>query len=168
MNGLGALVASSIPAQLPGHEPASFLRYRRVEGLLGYRDIARGAMLLSLQRRSGLGRLVEQLHRVSIAAFIGAREQHERNLEAQGLVSCLRVCRQRRVYAAHRGSRGLAAGRTLLCARWLFDEVIRTNQQRLWDLNASRVSDTGVNDQGKLGGWIGRSAGEAPFRIRST
>ena len=87
MNGLGALVASSIPAQLPGHEPASFLRYRRVEGLLGYRDIARGAMLLSLQRRSGLGRLVEQLHRVSIAAFIGAREQHERNLEAQGLVS---------------------------------------------------------------------------------
>src|SRR6516225_2175973 len=43
---LGAPVASSIPVQLPGHEPASarmgyedghalFLRYRRVEGLLG-------------------------------------------------------------------------------------------------------------------------------------
>src|SRR5215469_14427487 len=46
-NELGAPVASSIPAQLPGHEPASarmgyedghalFLRYRRVEGPLGY------------------------------------------------------------------------------------------------------------------------------------
>src|ERR1700757_424297 len=45
-NELGAPVASSIPAQLPGHEPASarmgyedgqalFLRYRRVEGPLG-------------------------------------------------------------------------------------------------------------------------------------
>src|SRR5262249_50206101 len=45
-NELGAPVASSIPEQLPGHEPASarmgyedghalFLRYRRVEGLLG-------------------------------------------------------------------------------------------------------------------------------------
>ena len=45
-NELGAPVASSIPAQLPGHEPASarmgyedghalILRYRRVEGLLG-------------------------------------------------------------------------------------------------------------------------------------
>ena len=36
---------------------------------------------------AGWAELVEQLHRVSIAAFIGAREQHERNLEAQGLVS---------------------------------------------------------------------------------
>src|SRR5215831_19158030 len=46
VNELGAPVASSIPEQLPGHEPASarmgyedghalFLRYRRVEGLLG-------------------------------------------------------------------------------------------------------------------------------------
>src|SRR5262249_18277094 len=45
-NELGAPVASSIPEQLPGHEPASarmgyedghalFLRYRRVEGPLG-------------------------------------------------------------------------------------------------------------------------------------
>src|SRR5207248_2415353 len=45
-NELGAPVASSIPAQLPGHEPTSarmgyedghalFLRYRRVEGPLG-------------------------------------------------------------------------------------------------------------------------------------
>src|SRR5262245_16184250 len=46
VNELGAPVASSIPAQLPGHEPASarmgyedghalFLRYRRLEGPLG-------------------------------------------------------------------------------------------------------------------------------------
>src|SRR5262245_8297387 len=46
VNELGAPVASSIPEQLPGHEPASarmgyedghalFLRYRRVEGPLG-------------------------------------------------------------------------------------------------------------------------------------
>jgi len=50
-NELGAPVASSIPEQLPGHEPASarmgyedghalFLRYRRVEGPLGRRGAA--------------------------------------------------------------------------------------------------------------------------------
>src|SRR6516164_9042091 len=53
---LGAPVASSIPVQLPGHEPASarmgyedghalFLRYRRVEGPLGCGGAASGVVL---------------------------------------------------------------------------------------------------------------------------
>src|SRR6516165_8794280 len=53
---LGAPVASSIPVQLPGHEPASarmgyedghalFLRYRRVEGPLGRGGAASGVVL---------------------------------------------------------------------------------------------------------------------------
>ena len=55
-NELGAPVASSIPEQLPGHEPASarkgyedgnalFRRYRCVEGSFGRHGVARGAML---------------------------------------------------------------------------------------------------------------------------
>src|SRR5262249_16327416 len=55
-NELGAPVASSIPAQLPGHEPASarmgyedghalFLRYRRVEGPLGCGGAVCGVVL---------------------------------------------------------------------------------------------------------------------------
>src|SRR6266702_5566909 len=54
-NELGAPVASSIPEQLPGHEPASarkgyedgnalVWRYRCVEGSFGRHDLARGAM----------------------------------------------------------------------------------------------------------------------------
>src|SRR5262249_44056091 len=55
-NELGAPVASSMPEQLPGHEPASarmgyedghalFLRYRRVEGPLGRGGAAWGVVL---------------------------------------------------------------------------------------------------------------------------
>src|SRR5207244_9229580 len=54
-NELGAPVASSIPEQLPGREPASarkgyedgnalFRRYRRVEGSFGHHGVARRAM----------------------------------------------------------------------------------------------------------------------------
>src|SRR5258708_10004619 len=64
---LGAPVASSIPEQLPGREPASarkgyedgkalVWRYRCVEGSFGRHDLARGAMLFGAERRSRLGR----------------------------------------------------------------------------------------------------------------
>src|SRR6195256_1465002 len=60
VNELGAPVASSIPEQLPGHEPASarkgyedgnalFRWYRRVEGSFGHHGVARRAMLLGEQ-----------------------------------------------------------------------------------------------------------------------
>src|SRR5258708_40231829 len=60
---LGAPVASSIPEQLPGHEPASarkgyedgnalFRRYRCVEGSAGRRSLARGGMLFGAVSRS--------------------------------------------------------------------------------------------------------------------
>src|SRR5882757_2119506 len=60
VNELGAPVASSIPEQLPGHEPASarkgyedgnalFRWYRRVEGSFGHNGVARRAMLLGEQ-----------------------------------------------------------------------------------------------------------------------
>src|SRR5258708_39999965 len=60
LNELGAPVASSIPEQLPGHEPASarkgyedgnalFRWYRRVEGSFGHHGVARRAMLLGEQ-----------------------------------------------------------------------------------------------------------------------
>src|SRR5258708_12256627 len=60
VNELGAPVASSIPEQLPGHEPASarkgyeagnalFRGYRRVEGSFGHHGVARRAMLLAQQ-----------------------------------------------------------------------------------------------------------------------
>src|SRR5207247_8154854 len=59
---LGASVASSIPEQLPGREPASarkgyedgtalVLRYRCVEGSFGRHDLARGAMLFGAEHR---------------------------------------------------------------------------------------------------------------------
>src|SRR4029077_14508735 len=65
-NELGAPVASSIPEQLPGHEPASarkgyedgnalFRRHRCVEGSFGRYGIARGAMLFGQQRSHRLG-----------------------------------------------------------------------------------------------------------------
>jgi len=62
---LGAPIASSIPEQLPGREPASarkgyedalVLRNRRVEGSSGRHRVARGAMLFGEQRRNRLGR----------------------------------------------------------------------------------------------------------------
>src|SRR5271157_400965 len=58
-NELGAPVASSIPEQLPGHEPASarkgyedalVLRSRRVERSFGCCCVARGAELVGDQR----------------------------------------------------------------------------------------------------------------------
>src|SRR5256884_3164241 len=63
---LGAPVASSIPEQLPGHEPASarkgyedgnalFRRYRCVEGSAGRRSLARGGMLFGAERCHRLG-----------------------------------------------------------------------------------------------------------------
>src|SRR6267143_5058636 len=66
VNELGAPVASSIPEQLPGHEPASarkgyedgnafFWRYRCVEGSAGRHGVARGAMLFGAERRRRLG-----------------------------------------------------------------------------------------------------------------
>src|SRR5436309_10424265 len=59
-NELGAPVASSIPEQLPGREPAStrkgyedgnalFRWYRRVEGSFGYHGVARRAMFFGEQ-----------------------------------------------------------------------------------------------------------------------
>ena len=57
-NELGAPVASSIPEQLPGHEPASArkgyedavgLWNRRVEGSFGHHGAAGAAMLLGTQ-----------------------------------------------------------------------------------------------------------------------
>src|ERR1700741_3579313 len=68
---LGAPVASSMPEQLPGHEPASarkgyedgnalVWRYRRVEGSLGRHALARGGMRFGVQCRR-LDQLVEQL-----------------------------------------------------------------------------------------------------------
>src|SRR4026209_2400446 len=67
-NELGAPVASSIPEQLPGHEPASarkgyedgnalFRRYRCVEGSFGRHGVARGATLFGQQRPHRLGQL---------------------------------------------------------------------------------------------------------------
>src|SRR5258708_18389531 len=78
-NELGAPVASSIPEQLPGHEPASarkgyedgnafFWRYRCVEGSAGRHGVARGAMLFGAERRHRLdqaGRAVPRLLDVS-------------------------------------------------------------------------------------------------------
>src|SRR3981081_1475827 len=64
-NELGAPVASSMPEQLPGREPASarkgyedalVLRNRRVEGSSGRHGVARRAMLLGAERRGRLGR----------------------------------------------------------------------------------------------------------------
>src|SRR5713226_7050274 len=66
-NELGAPVASSIPEQLPGREPASarkgyedgnalVLRYRCVEGSSGRHGVARAAMLVGGQRCGRLGR----------------------------------------------------------------------------------------------------------------
>src|ERR1700740_523940 len=66
---LGAPVASSIPEQLPGHEPASarkgygdalVLRSRRVEGPIGCGCVAPGANLVGDQRCHWL----ERPHRV--------------------------------------------------------------------------------------------------------
>src|SRR6266550_4552683 len=63
-NELGAPVASSIPEQLPGHEPASarkgyedalVLRNRRVEGSSGRDGIARRVLLFGAERPSRLG-----------------------------------------------------------------------------------------------------------------
>src|SRR5215204_1006914 len=74
-NELGAPVASSIPEQLPGREPASarkgyedafVLRNRRVEGSSGRHGIARGAMLFCA---GGWAALVERLRNFSIAAI---------------------------------------------------------------------------------------------------
>src|SRR5262249_59959402 len=64
---LGAPIASSIPEQLPGHEPASarkgyedgnalVWRYRCVEESFGRHGFARGAMLFGAERRSRLGK----------------------------------------------------------------------------------------------------------------
>src|SRR5215813_13849653 len=61
---LGALVASSIPEQLPGREPASarkgyedalVLRNRRVEGSSGRDGVARRVLLFGAERPSRLG-----------------------------------------------------------------------------------------------------------------
>jgi hypothetical protein len=63
---LGAPVASSIPEQLPGHEPASarkgyedgdalVLRNRRVEGSSGRDGVARRVLLFGAERPSRLG-----------------------------------------------------------------------------------------------------------------
>src|SRR5262249_27215257 len=64
-NELGAPVASSIPEQLRGREPASarkgyedalVLRNRRVERSFGRHGVARGAMLFGAECRQWLGR----------------------------------------------------------------------------------------------------------------
>src|SRR3954470_19748811 len=78
-NELGAPVASSIPEQLPGHEPASarkgyedgnafFWRYRCVEGSAGRHGVARRKCSSVPNDAAGWAELVEQLRGFSISA----------------------------------------------------------------------------------------------------
>jgi len=89
-NELGAPVASSIPEQLPGHEPASarkgyedgnafFWRYRCVEGSAGRHGVARGAMLFGAKRRRRLGQAGRAVARL---LDLGGRHRGERRLRA--------------------------------------------------------------------------------------
>src|SRR5215472_9740712 len=97
-NELGAPVASSIPEQLRGREPASarkgyedalVLRNRRVEGSSGRDGVARRVLLFGAERPSRLGD-IEQLRGFSITAIgIEASGGYERgavrSLQAAGM-----------------------------------------------------------------------------------
>src|SRR3977135_4596177 len=88
---LGAPVASSIPEQLPGHEPASarkgyedgnafVWRNRRVEGSFGRHGLARGAMLFGVERHLRLGKAGRTTARL---LDCGDRHRGERRLRAR-------------------------------------------------------------------------------------